>query len=46
MSNVGQEEGACTASFSPLGMGQGTLSFSKKTQTRLLTFDWRSENEH
>ena len=27
-------------------MGQGTLSFSKNTQTRILTFDWRSENEH
>ena len=35
-----------TASFSSKGMGQGTLSFSKNTQTRILTFDWRSENEH
>jgi hypothetical protein len=35
MSNVGIEEGAVDASFSPKGMGQGTLSFSKNTQTRI-----------
>jgi hypothetical protein len=30
MGNVGIEEGARCAAFSVVGMGQGTLSFSKK----------------
>ena len=33
---VGFGEGACNANlFRSLGMGQGTLSFSKNTQTRI-----------
>src|SRR5690606_36867530 len=38
-----RRRGVETHLFRELGMGQGTLSFSKNTQTRLLTFDWRSE---
>jgi hypothetical protein len=44
MSALKKQRGASV--FSELGMGQGKLSFSKIAQTRLSTFDWRSENEH
>src|SRR5690606_15702419 len=35
--------GGCSSASWNQGMGQGTLSFSKKTQTRMKLFDWRSE---
>jgi len=38
MGNVGIEEGARRASFSRVGMGQGTLSFSKEYPDPFLNF--------
>src|SRR5690606_4434725 len=35
--------GGCSSASWNQGMGQGTLSFSKKTQSRMNVFDWRTE---